>query len=92
MKKTAMMIVVTVLCCALDLYAASRVLVENNKSDYVIRLCAEPTPAERHAAEELKRYLKEISGVELPIREAGALPARAILVGRDSEADRAASG
>lgn len=92
MKKTAMMIVVTVLCCALDLYAASRVLVENNKSDYVIRLCAEPTPAERHAAEELKRYLKEISGVELPIREAGALPARAILVGRDSEADRAAAG
>lgn len=72
--------------------AAEHVLAEKGRSDYAIRLCAEATPAERHAAEELKRFLKEIGGVELPIREAGALPSRAILVGRDAETERLASG
>ena len=71
-------------------FAASRVLAEAGRSDYTIRLRAEATPAERHAAEELQRFLKEIGGVELPIREAGSLPARAILVGRDAETDRLA--
>ncbi|MBM3887624.1 MAG: DUF4838 domain-containing protein [Verrucomicrobia bacterium] len=72
--------------------AAERVLAEKGRSAYAIRLCAEPTPAERHAAEELKRFLKEISGVELPVREAGAASARSILVGRDAEVERLASG
>ena len=92
MKKFLLMIAVALLCCAFDLQAASRVLFDKGHSDYIIRLCAEPTPAERHAAEELQRFLKEIAGAELPIREAGVLSERAILVGRDAEAERLVPG
>ena len=92
MKKIVMMTAITVLCCSFNLHAASRVLANNGKSDYAIRLCAEPTPAERHAAKELQRFFKEITGAELPVREAGALPEHAILVGRDAEAERLVPG
>lgn len=46
-----------------------------------IYLPAGPAPAERYAAEELQAYLKQIAGVELPIRE-GAPAGPAILLGR----------
>ncbi len=90
MKKLLLMAVSVLLCSPVALHAASRVLADKGTSEYVIRLCAEPTPAERHAAEELQRFLKEITGAQLPVREAGALPAHAILVGRDAEAGRLA--
>jgi hypothetical protein len=94
MHRTVFAIVLTSVTTFLppNVFAAERVLAEKGKSDYTIRLCAEPTPAERHAAEELKRFLKEISGVELPVREAGALPPCAILIGRDAEVERIAGG
>ncbi len=72
--------------------AADRVLAEGGKSAYTIRVCADPALAEQHAAEELQRFLKEVTGAELPLQPAGAVPARAILVGRDAEADALAPG
>ncbi|MCX7826709.1 MAG: DUF4838 domain-containing protein [Verrucomicrobiae bacterium] len=72
--------------------AAERVLAEKGCGAYIIRVCADATPAERHAAEELQRFLKQITGVELPLQNAGPLPARALLVGRDAEVERLASG
>jgi hypothetical protein len=63
-------------------------LASAGKSTYTIRVCADSTPADRHAAAELRTFLQEITGVELPLQEAGAPPADAILVGRDAEADR----
>jgi Domain of unknown function (DUF4838)/Glycosyl hydrolase family 67 N-terminus len=92
MKSNRIVALVVVLCCSFNLHAASRVIADQGKSDYAIRLCAGSTPAERHAAEELQRFLKEIAGAELPIREAGALPEHAILVGRDAEAERLVPG
>lgn len=57
------------------------VLADNGKSDYSIVLPTDPTPAERRAAEELQRYVKEISGAELPIAPPGQTPSKAILLG-----------
>ena len=62
-------------------------LASGGASTYKIRLCANPILAEKTAANELQKYLREITGVTLPIQEAGPLPANAILVGRDAVSD-----
>lgn len=46
---------------------ARAALVENGSSDYVIILDDLATEPERHAARELQRYVREVSGVVLPI-------------------------
>ena len=43
-------------------------LVEDGQSDYTIVVGKESAPAEQHAAREFQHFIKEISGVELPIR------------------------
>jgi hypothetical protein len=50
-------------------------LVRNGRSRYSILLAPDASPAMQHGAEELKRYLKEMSGADLPILspKAGAL-------------------
>lgn len=62
-------------------------LASGDASTYKIRLCTDPILAERTAADELQKYLRQITGVTLPIQEAGPLPANAILVGRDAVCD-----
>ena len=42
-------------------------LADQGKSDYVILLAADHSPAEQHAAGELSRFLKEVTGAELAI-------------------------
>ncbi len=57
-------------------------LAKDGKSDYAIVLGKDASPSEKHAAAELQRFLKEISGAELPIvTEDQPLPARRILLG-----------
>lgn len=80
------------LCLVSGSHAAPRDLVADGRSAYVIRLCEGATPAERHAADELRRYLGKIAGVELPVQEGGALPDLALVVGRDAESDKLAPG
>jgi len=48
-------------------YAAELVLADNGPSDYVIVIGADASPSEKHAAAELQKFLKEISGAELQI-------------------------
>lgn len=58
------------------------VLAEHGRSGYVVVVAAEAAPATRHAADELVRWLKEITGVELAVvSEAEAPRKREILVG-----------
>jgi hypothetical protein len=42
-------------------------LVSHGRSDYVICLSRSASPSEKYAAEELRKFLNEISGVQLPI-------------------------
>jgi hypothetical protein len=52
-----------------------------------IVLPQEPTPSERHAAKELRRYLHAVTGLELPIvNETAPLPPHVMLIGRSAKA------
>jgi hypothetical protein len=57
------------LSCALTVscLAANLRLVENGKSDYSIVIAPDASQSERHGAEELQKFLEEMSGARLPI-------------------------
>jgi len=57
-------------------------LITNGMSDYVIVRPAQSSESQIYAAEELQKYVKQISGVELKIQtDAKKLPPQAILLG-----------
>ena len=57
-------------------------LVRDGKSEYTIVLSKDASPSEKHAAQELQKFLLEISGAELPIATEGdKLPKRMIVLG-----------
>lgn len=73
------------LCCLLGLsLSGAELLTEGGRSRYEIVLPADAVPAEQTAARELQSFLKQISGVELPI---GRLPGPgpAIFIGQSPE-------
>lgn len=79
-----------VLCLVgIDCLAAGLTLVDNGHSPYKIVLSTQASPSERRAAEELQRFLKEISGCTLPI-VSDERPGRGpmVLVGRSRSLDR----
>lgn len=58
------------------------VLFENGRSDYSIVLADDASESERWVVEELRRWIREAGGVELPVREVGReIPSRSIVVG-----------
>jgi hypothetical protein len=75
-------------------YSAGAVpLVKNGKSDYSICIAPDAPPAERRAADELQRFLLEMSGARLPIVEQ-CDPARQklVFVGASAALKKAAPG
>ena len=48
-------------------FAANIKLVENGKSSYSIVIAPDASQSERHGAEELQKFLEEMSGARLPI-------------------------
>lgn len=68
---------------------AGLTLIENGRSPYTIVVARDASPSEQRGAQELQRFLEEISGVRLPVitdevRPRGPL----ILVGRSRTLDR----
>ena len=62
--------------------AGSMRLAANGASEYTIVLSKDASPSEKHGAEELQKFLAEISGAKLPIATEGReLPKRMIVVG-----------
>ncbi|HEY2012676.1 MAG TPA: DUF4838 domain-containing protein, partial [Bryobacteraceae bacterium] len=61
-KARGLIFALTVSC-----FAANLKLVENGKSSYAIVVAPDASPSERHGAEELQRFLEEMSGARLPI-------------------------
>ena len=57
------------LLCALAVsgLAANIRLVENGKSNYAIAIAPDASESERHGAEELQKFLEEMSGARQPI-------------------------
>jgi hypothetical protein len=65
------------------------VLVDGGRSTYSICISSGASPSERRAAEELQRFLKEISGARLPIvTDAAAVSGDVVLVGKSDVLDR----
>jgi len=65
------------------------VLVDGGRSTYSICISSEASPSERRAAEELQRFLEEISGARLPIvTDAAAVSGDVVLVGKSDALDR----
>ena len=65
--------------------AAPPQLVRNGKSAYAIVVAPDASLSERHAAEELQKFLEQISGARLPIT--AKAQARMVLVGRSPALD-----
>ncbi len=64
-------------------------LVSNNTSKYNIVISLKPTEIEKHAAEELQKYLQEISGVRLNIVDDSDTETRyEILIGRNNRLEK----
>jgi hypothetical protein len=63
MRKAIALICASAVSCV----AANLRLVENGKSNYSIVIAADAPPSERHGAEELQKFLEEMSGARLPI-------------------------
>lgn len=67
---------------------APLVLADGGRSEYRIVVSRDASPSERHAAEELRHFLREISGAEIPVADdKAAAAAREILVGRSARLD-----
>ena len=65
------------------------ILVDGGRSTYSICISSEASPSERRAAEELQRFLEEISGAQLPIvTDAAAVSGDVVLVGKSDALDR----
>ena len=60
-------------------YAKDIVLVEGGKSTYTIVVSRDASPSEKHAAQELQEFVREISSAELPISQ--TLSSKAIILG-----------
>ena len=79
----SVLLLVGVAICAVQ--AAPLVLADKGVSGYRIVLGAQASPSERHAAAELQRFLREISGAELPIvGDDEPVTAHEVMVGRSA--------
>lgn len=70
--------ILAVLACRVD--AARLQLVADGQTDYSIVIPPEPSPAEKLAADELSKYLEQMSGAKIDVAAAPKLPKRAIIV------------
>src|SRR4051812_47426832 len=76
-------LVLIVSLCALRIAAAADVmLVQDGKSDYIIYTQADASPAEQLGADEIAKYIKQMSGADLKIQHGGEAPAKSIAVFR----------
>lgn len=66
MRLIGLLLLVLPLACHVA-HAQELVIADNGASDFRIVIAKSPSPSVKYAAEELQRWLKEITGVELPV-------------------------
>ncbi len=64
-------------------FASALTIVRDGRSDYTIVLPVEASPSQKHAAEELQKFIEQMSGAKLPI--ASAASGRAIILGQNAD-------
>ena len=69
----------------LQTQAADLTLVKDGKTGYTIVLSKDASPSEKHAARELQRFIREMSGAELPIALEGDKSLTRLIVIGDGE-------
>ncbi|MCD6598000.1 MAG: hypothetical protein J7L04_09950, partial [Bacteroidales bacterium] len=67
-------------------------IIRNGKSDFSIFVSEQASQPEKYAAAELQKYLKEISGFELPVTHVDKSDAKMIYVGFDGASESLLSG
>lgn len=73
-----------------SLSGAGLTLANSGVSSYRIVIAQNARPSEKHAAEELQKFLEQISGAKLPITtDAGPLGSHEIILGRNNHLDPA---
>ncbi len=80
MRAVLIAVMMSLLSIAGTAQAADLAIVQDGKSDYVIFTNAKPSPQEALAADELAKYLKQMSGAELKVQRGGPMPRAAITV------------
>ncbi len=76
-----LLVLAVLLAAVCQVQGADMQIVKNGKSDYVILTPAKAGPAEELAAQELAKYIEQMSGVKLEIRVEGAdMPKKAIVL------------
>lgn len=76
-------LVLAILAVACRVGAENMKIVENGKSDYVIATSKNASPAELLAANELSKYIEQMSGAKLPL-SGDVAPKKAIVVASDA--------
>ncbi|RLD35158.1 MAG: hypothetical protein DRI73_02925, partial [Bacteroidetes bacterium] len=86
--------VASILIIILFLYSCSNnnYIIRKGKSDYSIFVSEHASQPEKYAAAELRKYLKEISGYELPLTHVDNQDAKMIYVGFDGAPESLLSG
>jgi hypothetical protein len=73
-------LVLSILLGAVGAHAASMPLASGGRTSYTIVLDPDATVAEKHAADELASFLKQVTGAEFPVRTSVALPRGPVLL------------
>jgi hypothetical protein len=84
--------VLAILLIACRLGAESMKIIENGKSDCFIYTSADASPAETLAANELAKYLEQMSGAKLEIGRGGPVPDKCIVIGTAKGSDSEIAG
>jgi hypothetical protein len=96
MKKLSSFVLALLAACCLGAGStpglAGTTLAQNGKTQFVIALAADAIPAEKNAALQLQKYLRQVTGAEFPIQSETEVAATApqILVGNGTRAARLA--
>ncbi len=90
---TAVAVVAVVMSAVLTKRASAFPLVKNGITKHTIVLSTGASPSEKHAAAELQKFIKEMSGATLPIVDESAAPkAKLVVIGRGALQEKIAPG
>lgn len=81
MKNLFQFLIIPILFLALNACSKNNMLIKNGFSEYSIYISENAIPAEKYAARELQKTLKEMSGCELPIIHSNQASHKTIFIG-----------
>lgn len=83
MRAILLLAILAIVACRAQ--AGQTTIAENGKSDYLIVTSKDPTPAEALAADELCKYIEQMSGAKLPVKHVSEWPKKAFIVSEEPD-------